>query len=102
MSVLRHRRSHFHSLRGRMAAAARASNGDRVDAAGPRAGTLGAQVHVMRVDDLPVGRYVAVAESVDRLVARDGGDRAVERESRNVSSEERCGCELTHVLGTSS
>jgi hypothetical protein len=64
-------------LRGlcaRVSAAVGAGDGDRVDAAAAGAGTFAAQVDVVRIDDLPVGRRVAVAEAVDRFVAGDGSD----------------------------
>src|SRR6185503_6949938 len=51
-------------------------NRDRVNAARAGARTLSAQTHHGSADDLPVGRHVAIASTVLRLVARDAADNA--------------------------
>src|SRR5689334_6134676 len=60
-----------------------AGDGDSVDAARAGAGALGAQLEVVRVNDEPVGRGVAVVAAVDGLVARDA-ERAAHAAAQTV------------------
>ena len=58
----------FHRLISRAIAA---GDGDGINTPCACSRALGPQPYVMRIDDLPVGRSITIAEAVDRFVARD-------------------------------
>src|SRR5687768_8889996 len=70
---------------------------DGVDPTSTATSMLGAQPHVVIVNELPIRRSVAIARSVDGLIARDVSDRAVDCAGTSVSGRVADG-HITHLV----